>query len=126
MSVNHDPKVVEKEVVFSEGLPVTPFKLFEVTGDVLAFVVSIIKEPFNANAVCAINQLDGTNFWTIETSKAESGARKYKVVSSDLYMSVIVASSGVGQPVSVITTGTVKFYCVFGSLSDQSKVEPAD
>ncbi len=125
MSVNHEYETVEKEVVFSTGVPVTPYKIFTVVGDVLAFVLPVVKVVFDADAILAINEQNGSNLWSIETSRAESGERKYKVVSSDLYMNVIVDSPGVNQPVPVINTGTMMFYCVFASLSAGSSVEGA-
>ncbi len=125
MSVNHEYEVVEKEVVFSEGLPVTPYKLFDVTGDVLAFIVPSVKNPLNADAILAIAEESNSTLWSIETAKAEIPSRNHKVVSSDLYMSVITDSPGVGQPVPVITTGTIKFYCIYAELSEDGNVEGA-
>lgn len=120
MAVNHEYEVVEKDVVFSVGVPVTPFKLFTVTGDVLAFIVPAIKDDFDSNATFTIGEQNGSTFWSMETQKVEIASVDHKVVSSDLYMSSIMAVGTIAP-----TTGTIRFYCIFAQLSFESGVEAA-
>lgn len=119
MATNHEFEVVEKEVDFSEG-PANPLKLFTVTGDVSAFIVPVIKTVLNTlDAIVAIGEL-GVNHWSFDSDYRDPEKRVYKAVSSDIYQTIRVIE-GVN-----ITSGVIKYYCIFAKLSSDGEVEEAE
>jgi len=126
MAVKHEYKVVEKTVVFSEGIPVIPFKLFTVDGDNLAFVVSSIEDDLDIEAILSVGEQERPTLWAIKTLKKEGFKKKYKKISSDLFLSTEIDEPGAGSQYPSIESGTVKFYCVFAPLSHNAEVEPSE
>jgi len=122
MATNHELEVVGTEVVFSEGVPVLPLKLFTVTGDVSAKVIPVIKSDFNTeHAIISVGTQAKTGRLLVMDTLYEETVTPHHPISSDIYLTV-----GWGDQPPEILTGTVIFYCIFAKLSEDGEVEEAE
>lgn len=118
MAINHKFEVVEKEVIFTGELE-NPLKLFTVTGDVMAYIVPIIKNGFSTeDAILNVGE-QGKDSILYMDSKYEPKKPSAKPVSSDLYLT----RNGVAE---TIESGIVAFYCIFAKLSVDGAVLSAE
>ena len=116
---SYEYEVVSKEVVFTEGQPTSPYKLFTVTGDVTARILPVITDSLNTeDAILTIGEQGINHIFYMDSGYEDSGKRIDYPVSSDLYLTINWSIETPGT-----LTGTVIFYCIFAKLSADGEVQ---